>query len=607
MKKTVLLIAVAIFSIGLFAVGVKAESRDYSAETIVSFHDDISVNADNSVDVAESIVYSTGPSEHHGIYRDIYRYSSQNKKMDISGISVVDESGNPYVFNVSNSGSYVKIQIGDPDRTFSGQKTYIIKYRASEAVAQSSDTDEIYWNVTGNEWGMPILSASATVTLPNETLAKQASCYYGPKGSTSNCSIEGGLGSVNAFRAPNTLGAGDGLTVAVGFQKGIVEPYPPISAWQDFIDKYLPWIVAGLLPILTLIFSLLYWYRYGKDPKGAGTIIPQYDVPEGLTPMEVGGIVKEKIKSDSISAEIIYLATRGYLKINQIEEKTLGFIKSTDYELVKLKDPSDLQNYFDKYLMNSLFAASHKISLSSISNVFAAPDFKDTPSSLKDSVRLSEIENTFYSNANSTIGFVADGLKSKGYYRNIFGMKSKGNGIATLIFAAIWGSIMFGGIVGSVLFEGDIVAMVVGIFLSIIVYGIVSHFFPAKTKKGVLLKEYLLGLKDYLQIAEKDRLIFHNAPEKKPEVFEKLLPFAMVLGVANIWAKEFEDIYTTPPSWYSGSNSAVFNAIVFSNSLSSFSSFASSAMVSSPRSGGLGSGGGGFSGGGGGGGGGGSW
>ncbi|KKT22394.1 MAG: hypothetical protein UW07_C0037G0011, partial [Candidatus Nomurabacteria bacterium GW2011_GWF2_43_8] len=113
------------------------------------------------------------------------------------------------------------------------------------------------------------------------------------------------------------------------------------------------------------------------------------------------------------------------------------------------------------------------------------------------------------------------------------------------------------------------------------------------------------GLKDYLQIAEKDRLLFHNAPEKKPEVFEKLLPYAMALGVADIWAKEFEGIYMAPPNWYVGSGNAAFSAMAFNHSLSNFSSYTSSSLSSS--SSGSGSGGGGSSGGGGGGGGGGGW
>ena len=111
-----------------------------------------------------------------------------------------------------------------------------------------------------------------------------------------------------------------------------------------------------------------------------------------------------------------------------------------------------------------------------------------------------------------------------------------------------------------------------------------------------------MGLKDYINVAEKDRIAFHNAPEKNPELFEKLLPFAMALGVEKKWAEQFEGIYTQEPNWYHGGiYGAHFSATSFGSSLSNFSTSSGSTLSSSS------SGGGGGVGGGGGGGGGGSW
>ena len=126
---------------------------------------------------------------------------------------------------------------------------------------------------------------------------------------------------------------------------------------------------------------------------------------------------------------------------------------------------------------------------------------------------------------------------------------------------------------------------------------------PKRTKKGVLTKEYILGLKQYLSVAEKDRLNFHNAPEKNPQHFEALLPYAMVLGVEKQWAKQFEGIYIDTSAWCTGFYIGSFSSRDFTNSLNSFGSQAKSTFAT-PSSG---AGGGGFAGGGGGGGGGGSW
>jgi uncharacterized membrane protein len=149
----------------------------------------------------------------------------------------------------------------------------------------------------------------------------------------------------------------------------------------------------------------------------------------------------------------------------------------------------------------------------------------------------------------------------------------------------------------------------VSAIISAIIVFVFGFLMPARTHKGVLAKEYILGLKEYLMVAEKDRIKFHNAPEKNPKQFEKLLPYAMVLGVEKEWAEQFKDIYIQNPSWYNDPSGANFNSLVLLSSLNSFSSSTNSVLTSVPSSasgGGSGFGGGG-GGGGFGGGGGGSW
>jgi len=581
LKSNYLFFIVILFSLCfLRVVSVQAQDVAILEEYIENFSSSVFVNTDNSIEVIETIVYNGGKEEHHGIYRDIYPYSSIGSKMNIKDISVVDEKEAPYIFSTSSFGSNFRIKIGDPDSTFTGQKIYVIKYNATKAVAQFKDFDEIYWNATGNEWDMPIHGASVSVILPTGVNAIQTSCYLGAKGSKEQCSLSD-KDETYTFSSSRPLAIGEGLTVAVGFPKGIVYPYSKSDKVDNFFDVYLSWIIIFMLPILTLIFSLWYWYKKGKDPKGTGVIVPQYDVPDDLSPIEVGAIVNEKIKTDYISAEIIYLATKGYLKINQIQEKVLGIFNTTDYELIKLKNSSDLKKEFDRKILEHLFVDN------------------------SDTVKLSALKGSFYKKVKIIIDSVGENLLTNGYYKNLGKMKNSFTRILILSFTAVWASSLFGGLFGALFFKGNSFPLILSIFISIVIYGIVSHFNPAKTEKGVALKEHILGLEDYLRIAEKDRLLFHNAPEKKPEIFEKLLPYAMVLGVAKIWAKEFEGIYSTPPSWYSEANNTGFNVVVFTNSLSNFSSYATSSMISSPS--GSGSGGGGFSGGGGGGGGGGSW
>jgi hypothetical protein len=298
-----------------------------------------------------------------------------------------------------------------------------------------------------------------------------------------------------------------------------------------------------------------------------------------LTPMELKGIVSENIMGTFISAEIIYLATMGYVKITETESKVLGLFKKKDYELTKLKDFGSIPNEADTLLLGAIFS-----------------DGKTT-------VKLSDLKNSFYTNIPPITKTAAKSLLTKGYYSNL-GRMHGGGSLLPLIIALAMFIGLFGSIVSGVLTSGEnMLPAVIGAVLSAIIASVFYHLSPAKTEKGVATKEYILGLKDYLRIAEKDRLEFHNAPDKKPEIFEKLLPYAMILGVADIWAKEFEGMYLAPPSWYSGSSNTAFNAVVFSHAMLDFSAFANTNMATAPG----GSSGGGSSGGGGGGGGGGGW
>lgn len=118
------------------------------------------------------------------------------------------------------------------------------------------------------------------------------------------------------------------------------------------------------------------------------------------------------------------------------------------------------------------------------------------------------------------------------------------------------------------------------------------------TKEGA--KEWALvdGFRLYLSVVEKDRLKFTDAPEKTPERFSELLPYAIALGVEKQWAKQFEGIdLTEATGWYSG-NFATFSAIALVSDLGG--SFASTVSSNTSVSSGGGVSGGGFGGGGGG-------
>jgi uncharacterized membrane protein len=138
------------------------------------------------------------------------------------------------------------------------------------------------------------------------------------------------------------------------------------------------------------------------------------------------------------------------------------------------------------------------------------------------------------------------------------------------------------------------------------------YLIQAPTVSGRKMMDEIEGLKMFMEVAEKNRLNMLNPPEKTPQLFEQLLPYAIALGVENAWGKQFETIIAQAierkeynPTWYVGST--MFDAHMITSSLGSSLSSSLSSSSTPPSSSSSGSGGGGSSGGGGGGGGGGGW
>ena len=567
MKKIIIAIIALVFW------GIIFQSAN--AEVIDSFDAEVKINSDASFAVSEKIQYDFGTAQKHGIFRDIpikYQARGGNYNLRVSEISVTDEMSDNYNFTTSYPGNDLEIKIGDADKLVSGKKIYVINYVIKRAINYFDTQDEFYWNATGNGWLVAIKKATLKVSLPQDVKSEllKSDCFQGSFGSAEKCQ-NNLVDSAGFYSSGRELAPGEGLTVVFGFPKGIVhEP--------SFGEKFLETLKDNgilFLPLLVLFFMLWLWRKKGRDPQGRGTIIAEYDAPDNLTPLEVGTVADEKADKKDISAEIIYLAVKGYLKIKKTESKIL-FITSTDYVLEKLKNAETLENDFDKKLMSALFSDGENVKISDLKNVFY------------ESVK--EINEKIYANVCAKGYFPKSPEKIRKIYLEI--------GIGLLLFGfflgglwGVWGVVSF-------IFSGSIVI-------------IFSFLMPQKTLKGVTAKEYILGLKEYLSVAEKDRLKFHNAPEKNPERFEKLLPYAMVLGVEKEWAEQFKDIYKQNPSWYedgTGSPTAL-NSLIFVNSLNSFSSEANASLYSNPSS--ASSGGSGFSGGGSGGGfgggGGGSW
>ncbi len=490
-------------------------------------------------------------------------------------LSVTDESGSKWKYRVRRIGDVINIRIGDPNIYVSGNQTYVITYEVKNALMFFEDHDELYWNVTGNYWKAPIKEASAVVTLniKNKSEKLWAACYTGYYGSKrSNCSFKTSDNTAE-FRTMKNLNIGEGLTIAFGWDKGLITPPSSLQKFLWSLDLKENWVF--LLPVFSFFFMFNLWYRKGRDPKVREAITVMYEPPKynnkALSPAEIGVLIDERLDSRDLTSTIVGLAVKGYIKIEERKKEGLIF-DTTDYYLSKVKEPDENLSTFEKKLMTDLFSSSPQgISVSDLENEF----YKNLPS-LKDTLYRELINKKYF-------------LKNPENVRNIYYVAS----IFTIIIV-IFLSVLTSTFTPKNIILGIITAITVVIF---------GRVMPAKTKAGASAYMEILGFREFLSRAEKDKL--ERTGDKN--LFSKFLPYAIALGVENKWAKAFEGIYQEKPDWYiSTGGFRTFSPHTFSSSISSLTSSLSSATFSSPRGSGFG-GGGGFSGGGGGGGGGGSW
>jgi uncharacterized protein (TIGR04222 family) len=423
---------------------------------------------------------------------------------------------------------------------------------------------------------MPIDSAHARVVLPDGVTPTRTAVYTGASGSVAaDAKIDRQDNEVD-FTLRRGLSPYEGMTIGVGWPAGRISGRPSQS--RERLVQALRWSPL-LIPFIVFILAFKSWEKRGRDPK-EGSYVVRYEPVEGASPAELGTLVDNTADMDDITATLVDLAVRGFIRIEEVTESHLfGLSKSTDYILHILRDPSQstgLKPHERRYLEK----------LSELAPIGES------------SVRVSELRNKFYGALPKIRDAIYDSLVAKGYYLERPD-KVQGKWIAFAVLAAVIGAGLFALMTKMMLFVAispfSLIAAAVATALILFVFALIM---PARTVAGARAREATLGFKEFLGRVESER---YKAMITSPQMFERFLPYAMAFGVADKWARAFEDIYREPPTWYVG-GTGPFNASSFSHNISEMSSAVSSTMSSSPSS--SGSGGGGSSGGGSGGGGG---
>ncbi len=551
---------------------------------ITKYRVEIDVSEDNIYDIREYIeVYFNEPSL--GIYREIPIYnnierldgSTGRNKAIISNVLVDDEYS---LLELSDS---LKIEIGGSYEKITGYKSYAISYTYDMGNDISKDFDELYYNIIGTQWDTTISNVEFSVVMPKDFDESKLGFAVGKYNSSDYSDVYYDIENVDGKKVisgnlDRKLYPGGGLTIRLELPEGY------FNQKASNTSTYMTLIAISLL-----ITTFLIWLFLGKDEKIIKTV--EFYPPQEYNSAQIGFFYKGKAGEEEITSLLIYLASKGYLEIEEIEEKKL-FRKKQSFKIRKLKSYNG-NNYYEKKFMQGLFFGRNEVKASELGE-----KFQDTLREILQRLNHKEnIDKIFEKNSLKVDGLISFFIQLTIMFiivlplielERSFDIRSLFiNNILTydsdyllyqlltwmflpFIFLVLIRPCTFLGFVLSFISSYFIVPWIKIIlprlsldssytnvcFLSlacIIGMFILKKFMPKKTAYANEILGKIQGFRTFLKHAEKPKL--EALVMENPTYFYDILPYTYVLGLSKKWIEKFEMINMGEPSWYKTSSS----------------------------------------------------
>ncbi len=596
------LAAVALAGVVLAVVAVPASAQAAFGERIESWSVDTVIEPDGTVVVSETVRYDFATaSDRHGFVRSVLTRQHYDDRYDrVYGLELVDATadGAAVRSRVERSGDYHLIRLGDPDVVVSGVVTYRYTYELTGILNGFLESDELYWNVIDQtDQFVDVESAAVTVRAPGALI--EALCFAGPVGSSSSCDAAAVIDGTARYEQ-SSVPAGEVLTVVAVIPSGAVTVALPVldERWSlrraftvdtSRVAGAVGILIAGLAAIFALALAR------GRDRQAVGSpvdaIFPapgaasepvptfrrpiapiEFEPPDGVRPGMIGLLTDERVDAVDLSATLVDLAVRGYLRIDELDKR---FLRRQDYRLVQLIEPDAALAEYERRLLAKIFATSTDVQLSS----------------LRHRVDLDSVRQAMY----------AEAMRHKWFHRRPDRTRGR--------WESIGGGVVVVGLSLTVLLAWRTHWALLGVPVAIVgwfLQRVAPRFMPQRTVRGTAALRRALGFREFIVNSEVHRARF----AERRHIFTEYLPYAVAFEATDRWARTFADLGGDPEAattdFYHGPRR--FAAGELGESLGEFSASLSSVLGrTAGGSGGRGSSGGGRAGGGGGGGGGGSW
>ena len=632
---------------------------------ITAYDINVEVGENNVYHITENMTYNF-VQPHHGITISLpikyYRYYNDGKEITMNA-KVKNFKCNDNIYSQSQEGNFLNITTGKENVIKSGIQKYTFSYDYVVGKDPLPDMDELNFNIIGEQSPKPLEYITWTIKMPksfdSSTIGYsvgQNKFGYDPNKLVSNYDKDTNTitGSYNYPLQP-----GEAITIIADLEEGYfqnIESSDP-SIINDIFDfsnfKNNKILIPTIIIIALSIICIFAYFLFGRGAKVIKTV--NFAPPKGFeNPLDISYIYNNGVNNESNTALLIYLADKGYIKIED------------DNELQDLQDQLNENN-------NKILSKGVEL-LSSIRKNYIITKLKDydgTDPSIKrymdglfnlgngTSVSTDILEYRFYRIVQTVNRYIAERMRKENLTKNgdissilslisiaitcfltpkiaIISSKDKITAIIFLVISAflvsaaifvpksIKTNIKIGRpfiIFFMLLFSGPFIVLggtqmsmnPAGFYISFICLIIQARalMHTNRTEKGAKLYGEVLGFKNFIETCEESRI--RSMVMQDPQYFYHILPYAYVLGVSDKWIKNFERMHIEPqkPNWYYGATMGVgtANSFDFNSFNKSFSGCMNnvSRAPHSSSSGGSGSGGRSSSGGGSGGGGRGAW
>lgn len=425
------------------------------------------------------------------------------------------------------------LYIGNPDSSLTfGSHVYKIIYTVKRPFKYGEGYDELYWNVNGNGWEFDIDTIGCVVKFPEGATVNSFSCYTGKYGdSAKDCSgkFDAKTSSL-VFTANGGMLKNEGLTIACSIPEGIItrEPEWSIILLSNSGPFFMIW-VAILLLIRNLV--ILGWRKLRAANKSKATIVPEFTVPDGVTPAMAGYIYHKGYEPSQTIASLVNLAVNKVITITADGQNSGSYlIASTGAEVPSGKDAEQL--------------------LIEDAEIIVSGHIK--PNEASEEVAYFDAQVRTY-------------CSSRNKNSTLFAYKKSGQ---------TWGGIFIGFSLAVSVFlmalhykpsAMTFVYYLTGIILCVLFHRLLNLGYTKYTQAGELLLNKILGLRMFLATADSQRMNSINKPNAD-FVPEKMLPYAIALDCVKEWTSAFGDTIKKSLSTDSFAENTMVSSVIYSRS-----------------------------------------